>query len=249
MPENSNLQPVIRAEKLVKSFGHITALRGVDLIVPHGAIVTIFGPNGAGKTTLIRILSGLTHPTSGKAVVHGWDLADGDAESRRKIGVISHQTYLYNNLNPLENLRFYGRLYGLDNLEERVLKAIEEVGLSERRNDPVKNFSRGMQQRLSIARATLHEPTLLFLDEPYTGLDQHAARNLKNILKRLHTEGRTIIMITHNIARGLEMCDRVLIQVTGRIVYDKPIGEVDREGFEGLYFDIVARESKKRFQI
>ena len=246
MLENSTPQPVIRAEKLMKSFGHITALRGVDLIVPHGEIITIFGPNGAGKTTLIRILSGLTHPTSGKAIVHGCDLANGDSEPRRKIGVISHQTYLYNNLNPLENLRFYGRLYGLDNLEDRILKAIEEVGLTERRNDPVKNFSRGMQQRLSIARATLHEPTLLFLDEPYTGLDQHAARNLKNILKRLHTEGRTIIMITHNIARGLEMCDRVLIQVAGQIVYDKPIGEVDREGFEGLYFDIVARGAKKR---
>lgn len=246
MPDTTALTSAVTADRLLKSFGHIHALRGIDLSIDAGEIVTIFGPNGAGKTTLIKILSGLTHPTSGKVCINGSDLAEYDAESREKIGLISHQTFLYNNLTPVENLRFYGALYGLDNLEERILKAIEEVELADRRHDLVKNFSRGMQQRLSIARATLHEPKILFLDEPYTGLDQHAARNLRKILKRLHTEGRTILMVTHNIARGLEMCSRVLIQVLGKMVYDKPVDEVDRDHFEKLYFDTVAEHSKRK---
>lgn len=244
MPDHHESNPAIKAEKLTKAFGHVFALRGVDLSISQGEIVTLFGPNGAGKTTLIRILAGLTHPTSGKALIDGWDMADGEPEPRKKIGVISHQTYLYNNLTPMENLRFYGRMYGIKPLEERISQAIEEVGLYDRRDDLVKNFSRGMQQRLSIARATLHNPGILFLDEPYTGLDQHAARNLRKILKRLHTEGRTIFMVTHNIARGLEMCDRVLVQVKGRMVFDKPVVEVGQDGFEDLYFEIVADASK-----
>ncbi len=246
MQDNTPSQPAIKADKLVKAFGHINALRGIDLSIERGETITIFGPNGAGKTTLIRILSGLTHPTSGNVSINGWDLSDGNPSARKEIGVISHQTYLYNNLTSEENLRFYGRLYALDNLEERIRKAIEEVELADRRHEPVKNFSRGMQQRLSIARATLHQPNILFLDEPYTGLDQHAAKNLRRILKRLHTEGRTILMVTHNIARGLEMCDRVMVQVLGKIVYNKVVGDIHQDSFEQLYFDIVAEESKKR---
>ncbi len=246
MPENTVSHPAIQATKLVKAFGHIHALRGMDLSINHGENLTIFGPNGAGKTTLIRILSGLVAPTSGKALINGWDLSNGDPEPRKEIGVISHHTYLYNNLTPVENLRFFGEIYGMDRLEERIAKAIEEVELTDRQDDLVKNFSRGMQQRVSIARATLHEPKILFLDEPYTGLDQHAAKNLKKILHRLHTEERTIVMVTHNIARGLEMCDRVMIQVSGRIVSDQPIDEIDREYYENVYFETVDRESRKR---
>jgi heme exporter protein A len=244
MPDHSESNPAIKAERLFKSFGHITALRGVDFSIARGETATLFGPNGAGKTTLIRILAGLVHPTSGKAFIDGCDMSNEEPEPRKKIGVISHQTYLYNNLTTLENLRFYGRMYGVKPLEERITKAIEEVGLADRRNDLVRTFSRGMQQRLSIARATLHSPSILFLDEPYTGLDQHAARNLRKILEHLHTEGRTVVMVTHNIARGLEMCDRVFIQVKGRMVFDKPIQEVPKEGFEELYFGIVDEASK-----
>ncbi len=225
----------VEIENLTKSFGRYKALRGIDLKVKKGKFLTIFGPNGAGKTTLIRILSTLISSTSGNFRVAGFNTEEGE-ELRRRIGVISHQTFLYNNLTAYENIKFYGRLYDIENLEQRVEKVIKKVGLFLRRHELVKTFSRGMQQRLSIARAIVHQPTILFFDEPYTGLDQHAAGIFRNLLAKLHTGERTIIMTTHDLSRGLEISDMVAIMVSGRIVYCREAEKINRQTFEKTYF-------------
>jgi ABC-type multidrug transport system ATPase subunit len=232
----------IEVEGLTKSFGHHFALKKVNLRVKKGRFLTIFGPNGAGKTTLIRTLSTLTKPTSGNLRVAGFDLEEGE-ELRRRIGVISHQTFLYDDLTAYENIRFYGRMYDVENLEPRVEEVIEEVGLSLRKHELVRTFSRGMQQRLSIARAIVHHPEVLFFDEPYSGLDQHAAKNFKDLLKGLHTGERTIVMTTHDLSRGLEISDRVAILVRGRMVYEEEIKNINREVFEKTYFAHVDGET------
>ncbi|MBI1987880.1 MAG: heme ABC exporter ATP-binding protein CcmA [Nitrospinae bacterium] len=229
----------IQVEQLTKSFGHLLALRGIDLRLRRGKFLTIFGPNGAGKTTLIRILSTLLRPTAGRIEILGMDLRDAGEEIRRQIGVLSHQTFLYNNLTPMENLKFYGTLYGLDHLKERIELLLEQVGLEGRRNDPVRTFSRGMQQRLAIARTLLHDPQVVFLDEPYTGLDQHAARMLEGLLGQMRSGQRTILLVTHNLARGLGMGDEVAIQVGGRILYREERGKIDPASFEERYFHCV----------
>jgi heme exporter protein A len=234
-----SLENAIEVRHLRKAFGTLKAVDGIDFELKQGEFLTVFGPNGAGKTTLIKILSGLTQPSSGTAKVAGFDVAEGHPEMRREIGVISHSTALYADLTPLENLMFFARMHGLEQPEDKALKVIEEVGLSRRRNDRVRTFSRGMLQRLSIARAVLHDPAILFLDEPFTGLDLHATNVLKEHLQRLHDRRRTILMTTHDISCGLEMCDRVALQVQGKFAFLKKIADVDRDQFESMYFDAV----------
>ncbi len=229
----------IETKGLVKQFGLIEALRGIDFQLRPGEFLTIFGPNGAGKTTLLSILASLTRPTMGDARVAGYDVADSDPRMRREIGVISHASFLYPDLTALENLIFYARLYGLDQPEQEALKALEGVELSLRRHDKVGTFSRGMVQRVSIARAMIHNPSILFLDEPYTGLDQHASLLLESHLKKLKTEKRTVLMTTHDFGRGLEMCDRVAVQVKGRFALNRSREEIDIASFEQLYIDTV----------
>jgi len=233
---------VIRVRGLWKYFGHFAALRGLDLDVGQGRFLTIFGPNGAGKTTLIKVLSTQSGASEGSVVVGGVDLARGAGDLRRRIGVISHNTYLYPNLTAFENLMFYGTMYQVPDQRDRAMNLLEEVGLVGRMDDRVSTYSRGMQQRLSIARALLHGPDIMFLDEPYTGLDQHASRMLRDVLETLHTGERTIVLTTHNLEQGLEMCDEVAIQVRGRMVYREPITSVDRDSFEQTYFDYVGKE-------
>lgn len=231
----------IKVENLKRSFGHIDALNGINLEVPFGSFLTIFGPNGAGKTTLIKILSTLIQPSTGSAFVNGINVTEGGEDIRGKIGLISHNTFSYNNLNPCENLKFYGKLHGLSNLKSRIEELLNEVGLSHRIHDPVRTFSRGMQQRLSIARAMLNNPSIIFLDEPYTGLDQHAGIILTDILKKLHKAPNTIVMVTHNLKKGLELCDQAAIVVSGKIVFQKPAVEIDPDEFEQIYFDCVEK--------
>ncbi len=232
----------IRVRGLWKYFGHVPALRGLDLELEKGRFLTVFGPNGAGKTTLIKVLSTQIGPSEGEVMVGGIDVVRDAHHLRRRIGVISHNTYLYPNLTGLENLRFYGRMYGVSHLDDRAARLLEEVGLLGRMDDRAGTYSRGMQQRLSIARALLHEPDIMFLDEPYTGLDQHASRMLRDVLETLHTGERTILLTTHNIDQGLEMCDEVAIQVRGRMVYREPITSIDRPAFEQTYFEHVGKD-------
>ena len=234
-----SLENAIEVRHLRKAFGTLKAVDGIDFELKQGEFLTVFGPNGAGKTTLIKILAGLTQPSSGTAKVAGYDVAEGHPEMRKEIGIISHATALYADLTPLENLIFFARMHGLKQPEDRALKVIEEVGLSPRRNDRVRTFSRGMLQRLSIARAVLHDPAILFLDEPFTGLDLHATNVLKEHLQRLHDRHRTILMTTHDISCGLEMCDKVALQVQGKFAFLENIADVDKDQFESIYFDAV----------
>ena len=205
----------------------------------HPFEIAFVGFQNSGKTTLIKILSALLSPTSGTIKIAGKELRKDGEEIRKKIGLLSHNSFLYPNLTAQENLKFYGNIYGLARFEARIREVLEEVGLHERRGDLVRTYSRGMLQRLAIARAMLHEPEIIFLDEPYTGLDQHAAITLRKILSRLHDGNRSIVMTTHNIQRGLELCDSVAIQVSGRIVHRELTDTVDRGNFETLYFDSV----------
>jgi heme exporter protein A len=232
---------IIQVQELRKDFGYLQALSGVSFNLNKGDFLTIFGPNGAGKTTLIKILTGLMRPTSGSAIIDGFDALEGNSMLRSRIGVISHATCLYPDLTALENLLFYAKLYGLDDPEERANKSISASGLQLRRHDPVRIYSRGMQQRLAIARATLHDPSVLFLDEPFTGLDLTATNGLKNKLHDLHKDKRTLIMTTHDISCGLEMCDKVAIQNKGKFLFLESIDRIDRESFETLYTETLEK--------
>ncbi|NIR51646.1 heme ABC exporter ATP-binding protein CcmA [candidate division KSB1 bacterium] len=233
--------PVIAVDGLSKSFGNHYALRNVNFTVKEGEFLTIFGPNGAGKTTLIRILSNITKASTGQITIGGFLLDREPEKIRRRIGVIAHQTFLYEDLTAEENLRFYAKLYDVNDLDHRIETLLTEVGLAHRRTDRVRTFSRGMQQRLSIARAMLHDPTLLLLDEPYTGLDQHAAAMLSGWLKRLRDSHRTTLMVTHDLEQGVDLADRVAILVKGRLVYDHQKSEIDLKNFRPLYNDLVDR--------
>jgi heme exporter protein A len=226
---------MIQVKDLVKSFGPTMALRGVSLSVPEGQFVTIVGPNGAGKTTLLRILATLSRPTMGMVKIGGRELPKGAAEVRKLIGLVSHQTLLYGDLSAQENLRFYGRMYDVPDLDERISQVLEQVGLAHRRRDPVRTFSRGMQQRLAIARAVLHRPSLMLLDEPYTGLDQDAAARLEAVMSAVGTEGRTVVMTTHDLERGLAVADRVAILAKGRVAFEANRSELDTAAFKEAY--------------
>ena len=188
--------------------------------------MTIFGPNGAGKTTLIKIMATLVSPTSGKVVIDGIDIKENPIEIRKKIGVISHETYLYHELTAAENLRFFGKMYDTPQLETRIDELIKQVGLTYRKNDRVRTFSRGMKQRLSIARALIHDPPILFLDEPYTGLDQHASATFDRILGGMNAHKKTRILISHDIERGISMCDRAIILTNGHIAHEMTQTEI-----------------------
>ncbi len=224
----------IVAEGLTKSFGHFRALRGIDFSLPKGCFLTIMGPNGAGKSTLVRVLATLARPSSGRVLLAGMDLTKEAAKARKLLGVVLHQTLLYDDLTAEQNLRFYGRLYEVSGLEAMIQEVAEQVGLAHRLRDPVRTFSRGMQQRLAIARAILHNPSIMLLDEPDTGLDIEAAARLKQILRGTRGVQRTVLMVTHNLERGLQICDRLAIMHRGRIVYIGN-GGIDPDSFRELY--------------
>lgn len=243
MSSSAPSTPLLRLCKLTKKFGAITAVQSVDLEVFPGDFLTIFGPNGAGKTTLLMMIASLTRPTSGEiqffVTGSGSNGAKKQARTRQWIGYVSHQSLLYNEMSARENLEFYARLYELTSAEANIDGSLEQMGLWEARDQLVRGFSRGMKQRLTLARALLHKPQLLLLDEPYTGLDQHASRVLTDLLRSLQGEGRTILLITHNLAEGLELCSRAIIQHRGRFVFEADRKDIDREGFQNLYFDLV----------
>ena len=202
---------MIKVRGLIKNYGLNAALRGVDLHVKPGEFVALVGPNGAGKSTLLRVVATLLRPTEGEVSVGGWMFPQNAARVRSHLGLVSHQPLLYRDLTAAENLAFFARLYQLDQVEQRVEEALKKVGLYARQRDAVGGFSRGMVQRLTIARATLHEPDVLLLDEPYTGLDQDASQLLDSLLQRESENGRTILLITHDLGHGLELCDRMAI--------------------------------------
>ncbi|VVB97063.1 putative ABC transporter ATP-binding protein [uncultured archaeon] len=201
-------------------------MRNINLEIRKGEFLTIFGPNGAGKTTLIKIISTLVSPTSGKVIIDGKDIKEQPIEIRNKIGVISHDTYLYYELTAAENLRFFGNMYNIKDGESRINDLLAQVGLSYRKNDRVRTFSRGMKQRLSIARALIHDPPILLLDEPYTGLDQHASATFDRILSGMNAHDKTRVLISHDIERGISLCDRAIILTGGYIVHEMSESEI-----------------------
>lgn len=230
---------MIETRALTKAFGLRLVLRGVDLAIAPGECVALLGPNGAGKTTLMRILATLSKPTFGQVHVAGFALPGGAGEARRRLGVVSHQSLLYPDLTADENLRFYSRLYGLDQAEARLGAVLEQVGLIRRRRDLVRTFSRGMQQRLSIARALLPNPAVVLFDEPYTGLDPDASRMLDEVLQRVASQGRTVLLTTHDLARGLALAHRVLILHRGVIAYAAPTAGLTPAAFAETYAGVV----------
>ena len=208
---------MIEVKKLIKRFGLKTILRGLDFSVESGEFVALLGPNGAGKTTFLRVLATLSRPSMGQVKVAGHQLPDEAAHVRAKLGVVSHMPLLYPDLTAEENLRFYGRMYGIGNMEARITEVLGMVGLENRRKDLVRTFSRGMQQRLAIGRAVIHDPEVMLFDEPYTGLDQDASEMLDDVLRSVAAEGRTVVMTSHDLVRAEDLATRFDILSRGVI--------------------------------
>ena len=208
---------MIEVKKLVKRFGLKTVLRGLDFQVQPGEFVALLGPNGAGKTTFLRILSSLSRPSMGQVQIAGYGLPKEAAAVRARLGVVSHMPLLYNDLTAEENLTFYARMYGIENASARITEVLEMVGLEARRHDLVRTFSRGMQQRLAIGRAVLHDPDVVLFDEPYTGLDQDASSMLDGVLQTVAKQGRTVVMTSHDLARAEDLATRFDILSRGVI--------------------------------
>ncbi|MBI2831575.1 MAG: heme ABC exporter ATP-binding protein CcmA [Chloroflexi bacterium] len=217
----------VETQDVTKVFGNHLALRGVNLKVAGGESVVLYGPNGAGKTTLLRVLSTIMKPTSGNILIDGLNLKDHAEALQRRMGIVSHHTFLYNSLTAFENLDFYSRMYDVPDARERIREVVDMVGMTARLHDRVGILSRGMQQRLSIARALLHKPSLMLLDEPETGLDQQAISMLWEALKSEGQGKRTVIFTTHTLERGLELGERLLILDRGKIVHESATKDMD----------------------
>ena len=235
MSETPNGNWTIEVEGVSKRFGKRRALNNINLTVGKGEHVTVFGPNGAGKTTLVGILSTLVKPSAGTVLLDGIDVHKAAVESRRKIGLVGHQTLLYDELTIYENLKFYGTMYDVPDIREQIQSVIKWVRLEDRLHDRVGILSRGMQQRVSIARAVLHSPPILLLDEPEVGLDPHAVMMVREVLGSLNSGERTVIMTTHNLQQGIEMSDRVVILNEGRIAYQEYTDKIDMADFKSIY--------------
>jgi len=229
-----HVSTAVAAVAVRRRFGPMEALKGVDLTVPAGSCVALFGSNGAGKTTLLRVLAGLLRPTSGRVALLGVPLP-GTPQLRRRIGVVAHDSFLYPDLSAVENLRYYARLYGITDTA-RPGELLTRFGLETAAARPVRTYSRGMTQRLSLARAILHRPELLLLDEPFAGLDPAVTGLVERTLRALHAEGATIIFSSHDLDGGLRIAHRAVIMFGGRIAWDsgatRPSIDEARQAYE-----------------
>ncbi|WKZ35999.1 MAG: heme ABC exporter ATP-binding protein CcmA [Anaerolineales bacterium] len=226
---------MIETKKLVKRFGLKAILRGVDFSVEAGEFVALLGPNGAGKTTFLRILASLSRPSLGSVTVAGYSLPGESAQVRAKLGVVSHLPLLYPDLTAEENLQFYARMYGIMNFAMRVTEVLEMVGLENRRKDLVRTFSRGMQQRLAIGRAVIHDPEVMLFDEPYTGLDQDASEMLDDVLRSVAAKGRTVVMTSHDLVRAEDLATRFDILSHGVIAASATQNELKNTNLLAFY--------------
>ena len=232
--------PAIRASRVSRSFGPRKAVDDVSFELPDKAFLSIFGPNGAGKTTLLKVLSTLLPMTDkkGSAQIAGFDVRTESDELRRRIGIISHNPLLYRDLSAEENLQFFAELYCISNPKERIDELLEAVELKHRRYDTVRGFSRGMIQRLSIARALLPKPEVLFLDEPYSGLDPHASDILDSLIANIRDD-HTFVMVSHDLDKGFQLASHALIMSRGQIVLYDECRNIDRDAFKLLYREVV----------
>ncbi len=232
---------LIETEGLTKTFGLLPALQRLDLQIERGECVALLGPNGGGKSTLLRLLCGLSKPSAGIIRVGGWALPGEAAAVRAQIGVVAHKPLLYDTLTAAENLRFFSRLYGLPagDADARIRALLAEVGLAKRADDLVRTFSRGMLQRLSIARALLHQPDVLLFDEPHTGLDQAASSMLDAVIVRAREQGRTLVIATHEMERAAQLATRAVILMRGRVAHDGPLHGMDGAALSALYAGVT----------
>ncbi|OGN93015.1 MAG: heme ABC exporter, ATP-binding protein CcmA [Chloroflexi bacterium RBG_13_50_21] len=231
---------MITVRKLVKRFGLKTVLRGLDFSVEPGEFVALLGPNGAGKTTFLRILASLSRPTMGNVNIAGYALPGQAAAVRRRLGVVSHLPLLYGDLTAEENLRFYARLYNISHAQTRISEVLDLVGLVSRRRDLVRTFSRGMQQRLAIGRAVLHDPEVMLFDEPHTGLDQDACLMLDTVLREVAARGRTVVMTSHDLARVADLASRFDVLSRGVITASIKRSQVEPNNLLAFYRQALA---------
>lgn len=237
-------RPIIEISSLSKAYGFMPVLRQINLNIERGQFVSLLGPNGSGKSTLLRMLSGLSKPTTGTIRIGGWEMPREAEAVRSQIGLVSHKSLLYENLTARENLQFFGGLYHVSQVNERINHLLQRVGLEKRAHSLVRTFSRGMLQRLSIARALLHDPHVLLFDEPYTGLDQDAGAVLDHLLTEARSGGRTILMVTHQLDRAASLSDRILILSRGHIGYDSAAG-MDVVELAKIYADTTGDASTR----
>lgn len=221
--------PILDAVGLQRSFGALRVLRGVDVRVHAGEALVVAGPNGAGKTTLLRLLAGLARPTAGEVRVAGRRVEPSDPDARRPIGFASHQSMLYDDLTVRENVALAARLYGVPRPGDAAARALELVGLGGQGDERPSRLSRGLLQRASIARALVHEPRLLLLDEPFTGLDAPAAERLRSLLRTRLSAGLALVLVTHHLDEAWGLASRVAVLAEGRWALDEPrTGDLDQ---------------------
>jgi heme exporter protein A len=235
-------EPTVEAHDLKRAFGRRRAVDGVDLTLNSGNCVALFGPNGAGKTTLLRLVAGLLRPTSGSVRVRGCSLRT-DAAARRHVGLISHQSMLYRALTSRENVEFAARLYGIPDPRAAALAALERMRILDRAETPVRALSRGLQQRVSIARSIVHEPSIVLLDEPYTGLDAAGGAALTDMLHLLRSSGAALILVTHNVDEGLSIASHAAVMIDGTIVRYDECATLDPRAYVAEYREIVLRSA------
>jgi len=232
--------PALEVRGVSKDFGRIIALRNVSFSVEPGEFVSVLGRNGAGKTTLLNIVSGISRPSEGSVQLFGTD--PGDRVNKAKLAVISHEMFLYGNLTAVENLEYYSRVYNIEDAPNRIETVLQDVELTHRRFDLVATYSRGMTQRLTIARALLHEPSLLLLDEPFTGLDQHAIGMLIALLQKQKEMGRTILLTTHDLHTAAELSDRYIIISKHKIIRDGHMADTTPDELRETFFSAELEE-------
>ena len=234
--------PVAEAEALIRTFGGRRAVDGVSFSIAAGECLALFGPNGAGKTTLLRLLAGLIAPTSGACRVAGMSTRAG-LEARARVGLVSHASMLYGALSARENVEFTARMYGLAHPADAALHALDVMRVADRADTPVRALSRGLQQRVSIARAIVHAPRLLLCDEPYTGLDETGSAALTAALAERREHGAALLLVTHNLGEGLALATQAAIMRRGRLVRHEPRAAVDASSYASEYRELVTADA------
>ncbi len=222
-PDTTRVESQLEVRGLSKYFGDFAALKGVNFRISSGESVLLYGANGAGKTTLLRVLASLAEPGEGEILLDGCKVHRRTAALKSRIGFVSHATFLYGDLTVQENLALAGRLFGLSGLAQKIDASLETFGLSGCSRQTVRSLSRGLQQRVTLARAMLHDPDFLLFDEPFTGLDAKSIASLELLLRRLPGEGKAVAFSTHNFAQGASIAQRLVVLEKGRVCYDGSI--------------------------
>jgi heme exporter protein A len=235
----SSATPVLACERLTKRFGRVAALNAVNLAVGPGECVAVFGRNGAGKTTLLHVAGSLIRSYEGAVRVFGRDRRHADVGTRRAVGLVLHESCLYDDLSTIDNLRFFARLYAVSDYEARTRDLLARFELADRATSVVRTLSRGMQQRLAIARALVHRPRLLLMDEPFTGLDEPANQTLVTVLREFVRDGGTVVFSTHDVERAFDIATRAVVLERGSVTLDRSVAEIDVATFRHEYWHVL----------